>query len=101
MRAWSATPPPPPPRWSPPAPGRRPAARPPRRGGSVLRPRRGDRADVRRADAAFLVAQRFPEARVIGVDLSPAMIAATQAKTPPQLVGRVRFLSADAAELPI
>lgn len=51
--------------------------------------------------AAFLLAERFPGARVTGVDVSPAMVAAARAKTPPELAGRVRFLEADAAELPV
>jgi ubiquinone/menaquinone biosynthesis C-methylase UbiE len=51
--------------------------------------------------AAFLVAERFPAADVLGVDLSPAMIAVARAKTPPALAGRVRFVTADAAELPL
>ena len=51
--------------------------------------------------AAFLVAERFPEAEVIGFDLSPAMVAAAQEKTPPHVADRVSFVTADAAKLPV
>ena len=51
--------------------------------------------------AAFLLAERFPETHVTGVDVSSAMVAAATAKTPPRLASRVRFLEGDAAELPI
>jgi SAM-dependent methyltransferase len=51
--------------------------------------------------AAFLVAERFPDAEVTGVDLSPAMVAAARAKTPSYLAGRVSFVVADAARLPL
>jgi len=51
--------------------------------------------------AAFLAAERFPAADVLGVDLAPAMVAAARAKTSPQLAGRVRFVVADAAALPV
>jgi SAM-dependent methyltransferase len=50
--------------------------------------------------AAFSVARRFPEAEVVGVDLSEAMVAQARAGTPPELAGRVRFEAADAARLP-
>jgi SAM-dependent methyltransferase len=50
--------------------------------------------------AAFLVAKLFPEAEVVGIDISPAMTAAAEARTPRELRGRVRFLRADAADLP-
>ncbi|MGH2936324.1 MAG: class I SAM-dependent methyltransferase [Gaiellaceae bacterium] len=67
----------------------------------VSPPRRALDVGTGTGAAAFLVAERFPETEVIGVDLSPAMVAAAEAKTPPQLVDRVRFLTADAAQLPL
>lgn len=50
--------------------------------------------------AARLVAERFPEAEVVGVDLAPAMVAEAGRLLPDELAGRVRFEVADAAELP-
>lgn len=49
--------------------------------------------------AAFLVAQRYPEAEVVGVDLAEDMLAEARKLTPPELVGRVRFEAADAEHL--
>jgi SAM-dependent methyltransferase len=51
-------------------------------------------------NATFLVARRFPEAEVVGVDLSPGMVAEARRKTPPDLGERVRFDVADASALP-
>jgi ubiquinone/menaquinone biosynthesis C-methylase UbiE len=50
--------------------------------------------------AAFAVARRFPEAQVMGADLSEEMLAEAWRKTPPELAERVRFQQADAARLP-
>jgi ubiquinone/menaquinone biosynthesis C-methylase UbiE len=50
--------------------------------------------------AAFAAARRFPEAQIVGADLSEAMLAQARAKTPAELAGRVRFEAADAAKLP-
>lgn len=50
--------------------------------------------------AARLVADYFPEAEVVGADLSPAMVAEAQRLLAPELAGRVRFAVADAAALP-
>jgi ubiquinone/menaquinone biosynthesis C-methylase UbiE len=50
--------------------------------------------------AAFLLARRYPEAEVVGVDLAPAMLAEARKLTPPELAGRVRFEEADAEHLP-
>jgi ubiquinone/menaquinone biosynthesis C-methylase UbiE len=50
--------------------------------------------------AAFLLARRFPEAKVVGVDLAPAMLAEARKLTPPELAGRVGFEEADAERLP-
>jgi ubiquinone/menaquinone biosynthesis C-methylase UbiE len=49
--------------------------------------------------AAFLLARRYPEAEVVGVDLAPAMLAEARKLTPPDLAGRVRFEQADAESL--
>ena len=50
--------------------------------------------------AAFLLARRYSEAEVVGVDLAPAMLAEARKLTPPELAGRVRFEEADAEHLP-
>ena len=50
--------------------------------------------------AAFAVARRFPEAEVVGVDLSERMVEQARASTPPPLEGRVTFQSGDAERLP-
>lgn len=50
--------------------------------------------------AAVLVAERFPEAEVVGVDLAPGMVAEASRVLPSELAGRVTFEVADAAELP-
>ena len=49
--------------------------------------------------AAQLVAGRFPEAEVVGVDLSPAMVEQAARLLPPELAGRVRFEVGDASAL--
>jgi SAM-dependent methyltransferase len=49
---------------------------------------------------ALLVAERFPEAEVVGVDLAPEMIAEARRLRPPALEERVSFEVADAAKLP-
>jgi SAM-dependent methyltransferase len=48
---------------------------------------------------AFIVARRFPEADVLGVDLAPGMLAEARRKTPPELASRVRFEEGDAERL--
>ena len=50
--------------------------------------------------AARLVATRFPEAEVVGVDLSPAMVEEARRLLPVELAARVRFEVADASRLP-
>jgi SAM-dependent methyltransferase len=50
--------------------------------------------------AARVVAKRFPQAEVVGVDLSPAMIEEARKVLPGELSGRVRFEVADASRLP-
>ena len=49
--------------------------------------------------AAQLVAARFPEAEVVGVDLSPAMVEQAGRLLPQDLAGRVRFEVGDASAL--
>jgi ubiquinone/menaquinone biosynthesis C-methylase UbiE len=49
---------------------------------------------------AFLIARRYPEAEVLGVDLSERMLDEARRKTPPELASRVRFERADASSLP-
>jgi ubiquinone/menaquinone biosynthesis C-methylase UbiE len=50
--------------------------------------------------AAFMIAERWPEAEVVGVDLAAGMLAEARRKTSPELAGRVRFEQADAERLP-
>jgi malonyl-CoA O-methyltransferase len=50
--------------------------------------------------AAFLLARRFPEAEVVGVDVSERLLEEARRNTPPELAGRVSFEHADAARLP-
>ena len=49
---------------------------------------------------AFAVAERFPEAEIVGVDLSRKMVARARQKTPPGLTARVRFEEGDSGRLP-
>ena len=49
---------------------------------------------------ARAIAVRFPEADVVGVDLSPAMVDEARRLLAGELGGRVRFETADAEELP-
>lgn len=49
---------------------------------------------------ALEVARRFPDAEVVGADLSPAMLVEARRKTLPEVEGRVRFDVADAERLP-
>ena len=51
--------------------------------------------------AAKAVAERFPEAEVTGLDLSPAMIEEAGRRLPEELAARVRFAVADASALPL
>jgi ubiquinone/menaquinone biosynthesis C-methylase UbiE len=50
--------------------------------------------------AAFVLAARFPDAEIVGVDLAAEMVEEARRKTPAELTGRVRFEVADAARLP-
>ena len=49
---------------------------------------------------AVAIARRFPEAEVVGADLSDRMIAEARRKVPPELGDRVRFEVTDASRLP-
>jgi SAM-dependent methyltransferase len=48
---------------------------------------------------ALALAERYPEAEIVGVDLSPAMIEEARRKLPSDLAGRVRFEVGDASAL--
>jgi SAM-dependent methyltransferase len=48
---------------------------------------------------ARMLAKRFPEADVTGIDLAETMIAAARANTPPELTDRLSFKVGDAASL--
>jgi SAM-dependent methyltransferase len=50
--------------------------------------------------AARFVAERFPHAEIVGVDLSPGMVEQARELAPPELSGRLRFEVADASALP-
>jgi ubiquinone/menaquinone biosynthesis C-methylase UbiE len=50
--------------------------------------------------AAFISADRWPEAEVVGVDLAGGMLEEARRKTPPEMGDRVSFEEADAARLP-
>jgi ubiquinone/menaquinone biosynthesis C-methylase UbiE len=50
--------------------------------------------------ATFAVARRFPEAEVVGVDLSEKMVEQARARTPPEPGDRVSFQAGDASALP-
>jgi ubiquinone/menaquinone biosynthesis C-methylase UbiE len=50
--------------------------------------------------AAFAIADRWPAAEIVGVDLSAQMVAEAWRKTPPELANRVSFDQGDAASLP-
>jgi SAM-dependent methyltransferase len=49
---------------------------------------------------ARMLAHRFPVARIVGVDLSAAMVEQARANTPDELAGRLEFAVGDAASLP-
>jgi SAM-dependent methyltransferase len=49
---------------------------------------------------AFILGRRFPDAEIVGADLSERMLAQADRQLPADLRGRVSFQRADAAELP-
>ena len=49
---------------------------------------------------AFVLARRFPEARIVGVDMSAGMVERARRNTPASEEGRLTFQRADAAALP-
>jgi ubiquinone/menaquinone biosynthesis C-methylase UbiE len=63
-------------------------------------PRRALDLGTGTGDAAFAIADRWPEVDVVGVDLAPAMVEEARRKTPADLRERVRFEAADASQLP-
>ena len=50
--------------------------------------------------AARAIAQRFPDAEVVGADLAPRMLAEARRALPEELAARIRFEQADASALP-
>ena len=66
----------------------------------VTPPRRALDLGTGTGSVALEVAQRFPEAEVVGADLAPRMIAEARSKVSPELEGRLRFDEADAETLP-
>jgi ubiquinone/menaquinone biosynthesis C-methylase UbiE len=48
---------------------------------------------------AIALVERYPEAEVVGIDISPGMIEEARHKVPPELAGRVAFEVGDAAAL--
>ena len=48
---------------------------------------------------ALALAERYPEAEVVGIDLSPGMIEEAHRQLPSELAGRVRFEVGDASAL--
>lgn len=63
-------------------------------------PRRGLDVGTGTGAGAFAIAHRFPDAKVVGVDLAPGMVEEARRKTPPELANRVSFEVGDASKLP-
>ena len=66
----------------------------------VTPPRRALDVGTGTGAAAFIMAERWPEAEVVGVDLAAGMLAEARRKTSPELARLVRFEQADAERLP-
>ena len=49
---------------------------------------------------AQALAERYPEADVIGIDVSPAMVDAARRRLPPELVDRIEYEIIDASRVP-
>ena len=64
------------------------------------RPRRVLDLGTGTGKGARVVAERFPEAEVVGVDLAPGMVEEARRLLPPEEARRVRFEVADGARLP-
>jgi SAM-dependent methyltransferase len=62
----------------------------------------GDALDVGTGTGAGarLVAERFPDARVVGIDVAPAMLEEARKLLPSDLADQVEFREGDAARLP-
>jgi ubiquinone/menaquinone biosynthesis C-methylase UbiE len=65
----------------------------------VPRPRRALDLGTGTGVVALALAERYPDAEVIGIDLSPGMIEEARRKVPPELAGRIRFEVGDASAL--
>ena len=65
----------------------------------VLPPRRILDLGTGTGVVAIALAERYPEAQVVGIDISPGMIEEAARKLPPELAGRVRFEVGDASAL--
>ena len=50
---------------------------------------------------AIALAERYPEAKIVGIDLSPGMIEEAQRKLPAKLADRIRFEVGDASALAV
>ena len=67
---------------------------------TVQAPRRALDLGAGTGAGAFAIAERFPDAEVVGVDLSGEMVAEARRNLPDTLHGRVQFEQADASCLP-
>ena len=65
----------------------------------VAAPRRALDLGTGTGVVAVALAERYPEAEVVGIDLSPGMIEEARRKVPPELASRVHFAVGDASAL--
>jgi ubiquinone/menaquinone biosynthesis C-methylase UbiE len=65
----------------------------------VLEPRRILDLGTGTGVVALALAERYGEAQVVGIDLSPGMIEEARRKLPPESAGRIRFEVGDASAL--